>query len=70
MEMPSMSNLFAAILFGSIGFAAFIYGKKTMSWKAMVIGVALMVYPYFIGPTWLLYLIGAVLSASLFIFRD
>jgi hypothetical protein len=70
MELPSASNLFAGILFGAIGLAAFLYGKKALSWKPMVIGVVLMVYPYFIDTTWLLYLIGVALSASLFIFRD
>jgi hypothetical protein len=70
MELPSVSNLFAGILFGAIGLAAFIYGKKAMNWQPMVIGVGLMVYPYFIDPTWLLYLIGAALTGSLFIFRD
>jgi hypothetical protein len=36
----------------------------------MSIGVALMVYPYFIDPTWLLFTIGAALTAALFVFRD
>ncbi len=70
MEMPSASNLFALILFGSVGFAAFIYGKKAASWKAMAIGIGLMVYSYFIDTTWLLYLIGVALTAALFVFRD
>ncbi len=70
MEMPSASNLFALILFGAVGLAAFVYGKKSASWKPMAIGVGLMVYPYFIDQTWLLYLIGVALSASLFVFRD
>jgi len=36
----------------------------------MGIGVALMVFPYFIDPTWLLYTIGLALTAALFVFRD
>ena len=35
----SSANIFASILFGSIGFAAFIYGKKQSNFKALVIGV-------------------------------
>ncbi|MCR4299479.1 MAG: hypothetical protein NUV75_12160 [Gallionella sp.] len=68
--MPSYANLFAAILFGSAGFAAFIYGKKSANWKPMTLGVILMVYPYFIEETWLLYVIGAVLTAGIFVWRD
>lgn len=68
--MPSFANLFAAILFGSVGLAAFVYGKKSASWKPMIIGVMLMVYPYFIEETWLLYAIGVALSAGIFAWRD
>jgi predicted phage tail protein len=63
-------NLLASIIFSSIGLGAWIYGKKTGNWKPMVIGVVLMVYPYFIAETWQMVLIGAVLTAALFVFRD
>ncbi len=53
-----------------IGFGAFMYGKKTGGVRAMAIGVSLMVFPYFIDPTWLLYTIGGALTAALFVFRD
>lgn len=68
--MPSFANLFAALLFGSAGLAAFVYGKKSASWKPMAIGVALMVYPYFIEETWLLYVIGVALCAGIFVWHD
>ncbi len=68
--MPSYANLFAAILFGSAGFAAFIYGKKSANWKPMTLGVILMAYPYFIEEIWLLYVVGAVLTAGIFVWRD
>jgi hypothetical protein len=70
MELPSTSNLFASILFSTIGFAAFVYGKKVMSWKPMAIGGALMGYTFFVSQTWLLYLLGVGLSAALFMFRE
>ena len=63
-------NLFGQILFGAIGLAAFIYGKKQSSFKAMLLGVAISAYPYFVGETWLLYTIGLVLTALLFVWRD
>ncbi|MBI5626117.1 MAG: hypothetical protein HY935_02775 [Nitrosomonadales bacterium] len=68
--MPRFANLFAGILFGSVGLAAFVYGKKSANWKPMAIGAVLMVYPYFIEATWLVYVIGVALSALIFIWRD
>jgi hypothetical protein len=68
--MPSPGNLFGSLAFGMIGMGAFAYGKKIGGWRAMSIGVALMVYPYFIDPTWLLVAIGVALTAALFVFRD
>lgn len=65
----SPSNLFAGLIFGSIGFVAFIYGKKIASFRPMVIGIVLMIYPYFISGTLFLYLIGIVLTASLYFWR-
>jgi hypothetical protein len=68
--MPTPANLFGAIAFGIVGMGAFMYGKKIAGMRAMGIGVALMVYPYFIDPTWLLYTIGLALTVALFVFRD
>lgn len=68
--MPSPAVIFAAILFSTIGFLAFRHGKREMLWKPMAIGTALMVYPYFVSQTWLLYAIGCALSMGIFIFRD
>ena len=62
----SFANIFAGILFGAIGFSAFLYGKKQVNVKAMVIGVLLMGYSYFVPNTIASYAIGAVLTAALF----
>jgi len=66
----SPAALFGSILFGAIGLAAFIYGKKIVLWKPMVIGVVLMAYPYFISETWMLYSVGIALCFGLYVFRD
>ena len=68
--MPSAAYLFASILFGTVGFAAFMYGKKSQQWRAMSLGVALMVYPYFIEATWLVYVVGVALCAALYFWRE
>jgi len=64
------ANLFGQILFGAIGLGALIYGRRRPSFKAMLLGVAIMAYPYFVPETWMLYAIGAGLTVCLFVFRD
>jgi hypothetical protein len=68
--MLTASNLLGQILFGTIGMGAFIYGKKQNLLKPMLIGIVLTAYLFFGPPTWLLYLIGTLLSSALFLFRD
>jgi hypothetical protein len=66
----SMANLIGNLLFSSIGFVAFVYGKRMNLWKLMLCGLALMVYPYFIANTTMMYAIGALGSVALFFLRD
>ena len=73
--MPSassfnMANLMGSLIFGSIGFITFFYGKKQSSWKPLAIGIILMVYPYFVPGTFLMYAIGLGLTVALYIFRE
>ncbi len=66
----SAAKIFAWIIFGLIGFAAFLYGKKSKSFRPMLIGLALMMYPYFISGTFFLYLVGIALTAALYFWRE
>ncbi len=66
----SPASLFGGIIFGAIGFAGFMYGKKQASAKPMIIGILLMAFPYFVVRPIPLYALGVVLTAALFIFRD
>jgi len=68
--MPGPAALFAAVIFGVIGFAAFRYGKKHALVPPIAIGLALMVYPYFVSQTWLVYAIGCALCGGLYVLRD
>ena len=61
--------LVGSLLFGAIGLGAFMYGKRMVLWKPMVVGVVLMAYPYFVPQTWLIYAIGCVLCLGLYVFR-
>jgi hypothetical protein len=62
--------LLGSLLFGAIGLGAFMYGKKMVLYKPMIIGIALMAYPYFVPQTWLLYSIGCALCLGLYVFRE
>jgi hypothetical protein len=64
LELPSPLYLIGAILFGVFGLAAFRRGRKTERRTTLWLGVALMVYPYAVSRTWLLYVVGAALCAG------
>ena len=64
------AKIAAYIIFGAVGFVAFVYGKKNVFWRPMVIGVALMGYPYFVSGTPMLYCIGIALTAALYFWRE
>ncbi|MGH8749206.1 MAG: hypothetical protein ACREU5_08875 [Burkholderiales bacterium] len=57
------SSLLWGLLFGAIGTGYFIYGRRQKAAVPLMVGVALMVYPYFIDNNWLLAAIGAALCA-------
>ena len=64
--LPSPAYLFGAVLFGMLGYSAWrrgrALGRASLTWG----GVALMVYPYAVENTVLLWLVGAGLCAWLF----
>jgi hypothetical protein len=66
----SPANLVGSLLFGAVGLVAFIYGKRMVLYRPMLIGIVLMVYPYFVPQTWLIYAIGCVLCLMLYHFRS
>ena len=66
----SAVNLIANLVFGSIGFVAFVYGKKQSLWKPMFIGLGLMIFPYFISQTVAMFAAGIAGTALLFLLRD
>ncbi len=66
----SVAKIFACIIFGAIGFAVFLYGKKNKLFRPMIIGFALIAYPYFISGTFFLYLVGIALTTTLYFWRE
>jgi hypothetical protein len=67
--LPTPWYLFGTILFGVIGIAAYRYGKKTGIAQVKWLGVGLMLYPYAVSQTWLLYLVGSALCVALYAYR-
>ncbi|MGD0961882.1 MAG: hypothetical protein ABSB19_18885 [Methylomonas sp.] len=70
LTLPSPADLFAMLIFGVIGYAAYRYGKKTERAKAKWLGILLMLYPYAVSETWQLYGVGVALCGALFFWRD
>jgi hypothetical protein len=61
LSWPSPGYIAGSILFGLLGWAAYRYGKKAELPRVKWGGVALMVYPYAVSQTWLLWLVGGAL---------
>lgn len=51
------------MVFGSIGLGFFIYGKKQKSLVSLSVGIALMIFPYFISDVYVLVIAGVILMA-------
>ncbi len=58
--MFTASFLFASLVWGSIGIAYFIYGKKQQSFSAMLGGILMAAVSYFVGSALLMSLICVV----------
>lgn len=61
------ASLIASFIIGSVGFVAFVYGKRQRRFPQIAIGLVLMGYPYFIANVWLMILIAMMLLALLWI---
>lgn len=68
--MPTPTALFGAILFGAIGMAAFVHGKRQTLVIPMILGIALMVFPYFVSDALPEFLVGIALTAAAWKFRE
>ena len=61
--MAGQAWLLWGVIFGSIGLGFFLYGKKQGAVVPLAVGLALMVYPYFVTNTLLIVGIGVALTA-------
>jgi predicted membrane protein len=63
------SSLLWGLLFGSIGLAFFLYGKKQRAIVPLICGLVLMIFPYFISNTIVLVAVGVALVALPYFLR-
>jgi hypothetical protein len=68
--LGSASSFFWGFIFGTIGMGFFIYGKKQQKLTPLLVGIGLMVFPYFITDPLSIVLIGGVLMAVPYFYRD
>jgi len=55
------TSLFLSLIFSSIGFGYFIYGKRQANYIAKLTGIALMIYPYLVSSNMAMVLVGIAL---------
>ena len=63
------ATLMWGLLFGSIGFGFFIYGRRQKAVLPLLSGLGLMVFPYFVSNSLLVVAIGIVLVALPFVIK-
>ncbi|MFZ5476306.1 MAG: hypothetical protein ACOZNI_05970 [Myxococcota bacterium] len=62
----SGSSMFASVLFGCVGLAAWQIGRRRSSARAMVLGCALLGFTFVTPPGWPTWVVGAALTLLLF----
>ena len=60
----SAGTLIASLVVSSIGFGFFLYGKKQVRFPQLIVGLVMMIYPYFVaGPVAVWSIAGALVLA-------
>lgn len=66
LTLPSPAYIVGAVVFGLIGIGVYRHGKKAGRPRTRWLGVALMLYPYAVSATWLLYVVGCALCVAVY----
>ena len=61
--------IFTGLIFGSIGMGYILYGRKQANMIALLAGVGLCIFPYFISSIWISIVLGAGLVLLPFMIR-
>ncbi|HEY2558159.1 MAG TPA: hypothetical protein VGI48_00440 [Caldimonas sp.] len=67
--LPSPAYIVGAIVFGLVGLAAYIHGRRVGLPRTRWLGLALMLYPYVVWNTAMLYLVGIGLCVGVWLDR-
>jgi hypothetical protein len=59
--------LFLSLITSGIGLVLFVYGRKQERWPQLAAGVALIIYPYFVGSVTMTLAVGAAIIAGLWL---
>jgi len=62
----NFTSLFLGLAFSIVGWGAWRHGRKSQSGRHMILGIALMAYPYFIPNPWWSFAVGSLLTGFLF----
>jgi hypothetical protein len=68
--MDTTSVIMASFIFGSIGMAFIVYGRKQLNLVAIGAGIGLCVFPYFMTNLWMMIAIGVALVLLPFVIPD
>ena len=66
--MDSGTFLILCVIFGAVGTGYFVYGKKQAKATAMIAGVGLCAFPYFLDSIWAVVVVGVALMIAPFLF--
>jgi hypothetical protein len=67
--LPSPAYVVGVIVFSLVGIVAYYRGKREGHARRRWLGLALMLYPYAVWQTWLLYVVGVGLSLAVWMDR-
>ncbi len=64
------ATLFLGIVFSGIGFVAYRFGRRMELIPPVVLGIALMIFPWFVDRALWIFIIGSALTLLLWVFRE
>lgn len=61
----SAATLVASLVVSTVGLGLFLYGKKQVRFPQLIVGLAMMIYPYFVASSVATWSIGGALVLAL-----